>query len=259
MELDMNKCRIMVLLIFCSYLGSAFGGDRWRTYVNNDWHELKHNLNVNTLFYSGAWLSGMYFLSHFDEALNTSVKSLYNGGFKHYFNAVDRFGNALYVIPAMAGITGLSLTGNDQKFQDAAFTSLQASIVAAFLSGIGKYIVGRSRPYEKKGAHYFSPFRGLDESFPSGHSSTAFAFITPWVYYYPGPLTYILLAIPASTALARMIFDRHWATDVLTGSLIGILVGYNLARWHKEVAAEKKIYSGNAAPKRIAFYWTFSL
>jgi len=167
-------------------------------------------------------------------------------------------GNAPYAIPVAAGIAGFTLTGSNQKLQDAAFTSLQAGVVSALITGIGKFVIGRGRPYEKKGPHYFYPFRGLDESFPSGHSSTAFALITPWVYYYPGPLTYFLLALPTGTAIARMIFDQHWATDVLTGSLIGILVGYNLARWHKQLATENNYYSTDKSHNKMALFLTFS-
>jgi membrane-associated phospholipid phosphatase len=240
----------LLILLLCS--DSSFSGDRWDSYVTNDWNQFKQKLNFNTLLYTGTWLSGMYALSHYDEDINSSVKSLYKGKFKTYIDIVDHLGNAPYSIPAMAGIAGLTLVGNDRKLHDAAFTSLEAACANALIIGISKLMFGRNRPDAKKGAHDFSPFSFNQASFPSGHASTAFALITPWVYYYPGPLTYALLVIPASTALARVILDRHWATDVLTGSLIGILIGYNLARWHKRLAVDKNYYGNSDSDANLS-------
>jgi membrane-associated phospholipid phosphatase len=255
----MNKSKFFVLIVLIISLNNAFSADRWQSYIRNDWHDFKRNLNFNTLVYSAVWLTGMYGLSYFDEDLSKSVTSLSCGDFKTYFRVVDQLGNAPYSIPMAAGITGLSLTGKNKELQDAAFTSLQASLVAALITGVGKFVIGRARPDEKKGPHFFNPIRGFNKSFPSGHSSTAFALIVPWVYYYPGPLTYVLLALPASTALARMIFERHWLTDVLTGSLIGILTGYYLAQWHKRHAVDKKYYPNNNMHKKMVVTLTFPL
>jgi hypothetical protein len=232
-----------LILFLCS--ASSFATDRWNSYITNDWKQFKQKLNFSTLLYTSTWLSGMYALSHYDEDLNFAVKELYKGKFKTYIDIVDHLGNAPYSVPAMAGVAALTLISNNRKLHDAALTSLEAAAATAIIVGVSKVMVGRNRPDAKKGAHDFSPFSFNQVSFPSGHASTAFALITPWVYYYPGPLTYALLIIPTSTALARMILDRHWATDVLTGSLLGILIGYNLARWHKNLAEEKNYY-GNS-------------
>jgi membrane-associated phospholipid phosphatase len=106
-----------------------------------------------------------------------------------------------------------------------------------------KFILGRRRPSANAGPHCFSPFSDPKSSFPSGHASTAFALLTPWVVYYPSPYTYLLLIFPASTAISRMVFNRHWFTDVLTGSVLGFLIGYNLAKWHKDLAKKNNYYS----------------
>ena len=62
-------------------------------------------------------------------------------------------------------------------------------IYAGVLSYGVKYTVGRSRPYEQNSPHQFAPFSGRN-SFPSGHTTSAFAILTPWVLYYPHPVTY---------------------------------------------------------------------
>ena len=113
----------------------------------------------------------------------------------------------------------------------------------AVVIGLTKYIFSRGRPDANKGAHHFSPFSDPKSSFPSGHASTAFALLTPWVVYYPNAFTYLLMIVPASTAIARMVLNRHWFTDVLTGSVLGFVIGYNLAKWHKNLAKQNNYYS----------------
>ena len=94
-----------------------------------------------------------------------------------------------------------------------------------------KYTVGRSRPHESDGTHAFRPFSG-NASFPSGHTTTAFAIVTPWVMFYPHPVTYGLFALSTGTAVARIARDAHWATDVLAGAALGFTTGYWLSKRH---------------------------
>ncbi len=248
---------LMIIGLFCFSTASLQANDRWREYLKNDWTQLKRNLTFKTALVSGGWLTGMYFLSARDEDLNSAVKPLYHGGFKTYFDAVDELGNAPYVIPVSLGLTGLSLLGDNAKFQDAAFTSTEAIIANSIVNGLVKFIIGRNRPEEKLGPRSFQPFSGFD-SFPSGHTSTAFALITPWLFYYPKPLTYLLLIFPVSTGIARMIYDRHWATDVITGGVVGFVIGASLATWHRDFAREKNYYTIQQSP-RMLFSLTWHL
>jgi membrane-associated phospholipid phosphatase len=237
------RCSLVLTIVILLIHSSLFAVDRWGEYLKNDFEQIKRNVNVNTLLWTGGWLTGMYLLSNYDEPLNTSVKSLYTGKWKAYFNTVDHLGNGLYTGPISIGIAGLTLLGNDKKIQDAAFTSAESFFLTGIIMTLSKFIIGRSRPDADKGAHHFSPFSDPTSSFPSGHASTAFALVTPWVVYYPNAFTYLLMIVPASTAIARMALDRHWFTDVLTGSVLGFVIGYNLAKWHKNLAKKNNYYS----------------
>ena len=229
--------------------------DRWQNYLSNDWHRLGSDLNIKSALIAGGWITGMYLLSGYDEELNRSVKDLYVGNWQTYFNAIDHLGNVPYTLPVSVGLTGLTLLGNDTKFQDAAFTSTEALVTTGMIVVMMKYLIGRARPYEGHGAHYFSPFSGLN-SFPSGHAATSFALVTPWLHYYPHPATYLLLLLPASTAIARMMLDRHWFTDVLTGSVLGYLVGTTLAKWHMDLAKRNELFLPVEKPQML---FSFSL
>lgn len=74
--------------------------------------------------------------------------------------------------------------------------------------------------------HAWARVRARDEfSFPSGHSLTAFAVVTPLVWFYPDLRT-LLLFCAVSVALSRLILGLHFLSDVLAGSALGALTGW---------------------------------
>ncbi len=61
-------------------------------------------------------------------------------------------------------------------------------------------------------------------SFPSGHSMNAFAIASAIGLGLP-PLLVPLLVIAASVAASRVALGLHYASDVLVGSLLGLVIG----------------------------------
>ncbi len=242
----------IIIFTLCIANSPVFSGNQWNNYLDNDLKRARTELAAKSLLWAGGWFSSMYILSYEDEYLNTAVKSLYNGNFKHYFDTVDYLGDGSYSIPAAIGFAGFTHLFNDHKLRQAALTSIEAVLASSILVYSLKITFGRKRPLENRGAHSFQPFSGWDDSFPSGHTSTAFALITPFVYYYDNLIGYFLLLFPASTAISRMILDKHWATDVLTGGAIGFVVGFYLSKWHRDFS---RTNSGNSLspPMMISF------
>jgi undecaprenyl-diphosphatase len=62
-------------------------------------------------------------------------------------------------------------------------------------------------------------------SFPSGHSTTAFAVALSLGSFYPEILP-VLLLLAANVAISRVIVGMHFLSDVIVGSAAGTLLGY---------------------------------
>jgi membrane-associated phospholipid phosphatase len=109
-------------------------------------------------------------------------------------------------------------------------TALRAAGAVAVAGGVAtalKFAIGRSRPDGGGDADDFRPFSGWN-SFPSGHTAAAFALATTIAEATRDPWTDAALYGAATlTAFARLNDDRHWASDVFAGALVGHLS----ARW----------------------------
>jgi undecaprenyl-diphosphatase len=62
-------------------------------------------------------------------------------------------------------------------------------------------------------------------SFPSGHSTTAFAVALSVGSFYPEIMP-VLLVLALNVAVSRVIVGMHFLSDVVVGSGIGSLLGY---------------------------------
>ena len=99
---------------------------------------------------------------------------------------------------------------------------------------IAKGIVGRARPYlfETEGPFGFDPFsfQSSYASWPSGHTTTAFAFAVAVVLLAPC-LKYILLPLAAVAAYSRLAVDAHYLADVIVGTTVGTIGAILVYQW----------------------------
>lgn len=173
---------------------------------------------------------------------------------------VTRFGGT-YEVYAIAGFYAYGLIFKTQKEKTTTALATQAYVTAAVLSTFGKYLSGVQRPYytdpnyNKKGPVFHGPFypfiKGLDaqdyHSFPSGHTTAAFAAATVYALEYKDKPFIPIVSYTAATliGLSRITENKHWATDVLVGAMLGYLSGrqvvnnfhrYSMSKHAKETA-----------------------
>ncbi|HEX7939593.1 MAG TPA: phosphatase PAP2 family protein [Gemmatimonadaceae bacterium] len=134
-------------------------------------------------------------------------------------------------VVASAGIWAVGAVGHNRRIADAGLHIGESVVTSGIVTGVIKVLAGRARPYVSSdtNARDFQFMRGRKggdyQSFPSGHSTAAFAFAAAlsaeagsqrrWV----APVSYSAATL---VALARMYTDKHWASDVIFGAGIGI-------------------------------------
>ena len=182
----------------------------------------------STLF--GTGLLGVGLVSYRDAQWAGSMQKWHR---REAWRVVEEFGDANAMRPAAILVFVGSLFQDNHRFQDAAFTGLESLMLANLLTNALKAITGRSRPWQEPGADDWEPFSG-NTSFPSGHATTAFALMTPWMMYFDHPVAWMGMGLATATSLSRVTLRYHWPSDVLAGALIGSSVSIWLSRRHQQ-------------------------
>lgn len=103
----------------------------------------------------------------------------------------------------------------------AASVVLVAVALSAVISNILKVAVDRARPFEVL-PDVLKLAGGGSGSFPSGHTSDAFALATALALVFPGRrLVWPALAWAVAVGYTRIALGVHYPSDVLGGALIG--------------------------------------
>jgi len=118
------------------------------------------------------------------------------------------------------------------------------------ISGVGiiviRYLAGRERPYYDKGEWAFKGFQTSNEfqSFPSGHTSVAFALSTVLAERIDNFWARLgFYGMATLTATARVINNQHFLSDVVWGALLGFGAGMYVVNKEEELESGKNSLS----------------
>jgi len=105
-----------------------------------------------------------------------------------------------------------------------------------------RFLAGRIRPYYEKGEWAFTGFQSSNEyqSFPSGHTSVAFAISTVLaerIDSFWARLGFYSMA--TLTAAARVVNNQHFFSDVVWGALLGFGTGMYVVNKEEESGKNK--------------------
>ncbi|HHV37265.1 MAG TPA: phosphatase PAP2 family protein [Candidatus Cloacimonetes bacterium] len=166
---------------------------------------------------------GLYFL---DKQIANSVSCDESGRMNDVYTIVSGFGDAKYVFPAL-GATALSAYLLDaDELLDMSLMSLKSAVLSSAATYTLKTVIRRGRPEEQRGEKFIGfgfDISKREKSFPSGHSTLAWSIAPVIAAHYPDqawvkPLVYSLAGVVSFSRLAQ---DKHWASDVFAGALIG--------------------------------------
>lgn len=253
----------LVFSVFLAPATTAQDADRFLKWSYEDGAALVNDVTPSLPYVAAGSAALLATGSQIDSPILRGVQANNRGPLHDFLSVTNEFGSSR-ILPATAGLFAASLLTDDSRFQDAAFTSMQSLVYTTSVVFAAKFAVGRLRPEMKAGDAAYDMFSG-NTSFPSGHTAAAFAVVTPWVMYYPNPLTYGLFAVSAGTAVARIAKDRHWPTDVLAGAAIGYFTARYLSQRHLDAAEKEKDdaptvrLSPLVAPEAVGFNLQVSL
>lgn len=108
-----------------------------------------------------------------------------------------------------------------QGIQATSALFIQAVVVNCFI----KKIVRRPRPYDViLGFEHLGKVQ-MDYSFPSGHTSAAFAVAIVFLLTMPRHIGIAAVIVACVMGFSRMYIGVHYLTDVAAGALIGSVIG----------------------------------
>lgn len=157
-----------------------------------------------------------------------------------FFNDVGQPGAVVIAL----GTLGAGLISGSHDITDAGLHASEAIAVSGTATYLIKIMAGRERPNASPGdADDFTFAGGLrnkgGQSFPSGHTTAAFALAAtftdevkrhdPDAARWVAPAAY---GTAGMVGLARMYKQKHWASDVLLGAIIGTYTGKKLVQLH---------------------------
>ena len=190
----------------------------------------------------GAFVGFLYVVSYADETVSKNIVSLRNSSnaISSVSSFITNFGST-YEVYSLLGIGTYGFVFKNEKIKTTFFLASQSYIIAGAIEGILKFLSKRQRP------DYIDPQTGLSDptfhgpfftfppkaqgtlnsSFPSGHTTAAFAAATVYAMEYRHHPWIPIAAYSFATlvGISRLTEDKHWPTDVLFGAAIGFLSG----------------------------------
>jgi len=164
--------------------------------------------------------------------------------------AWDDVGKGMPVLLAGAAAGAVAL--GDARAQNMGIISLESIAGAAAVSIATKRIVGRARPSEGQGQWSKTSDRS-NASFPSNHSTVAFAAVTPFAQEYDAPWLY---GLAAASSVGRVAGRQHWVSDVVAGGVLGYAMGSWL--WQTQRSNNGSSFAVAPGPKSLSVAWSGS-
>lgn len=177
----------------------------------------------------------------FDQILANFVNSYLNDEtLLIFFQFITFFGSVYLVIPALILIFyqyyHQKIRGKEKISKEFLFVSFAVSI-SWLVTKIIKVTFARYRPDlflvdNLYGFSYFS-FEFLKNSFPSGHTTVAFAMMFALSYIFP-KYRLCLFLFAALIGISRIVLGVHFLSDVIFGAFIGVFITYILKKKYFE-------------------------
>jgi hypothetical protein len=184
-------------------------------------------------------------VSIFDERIAHWAQSPHIQGDSSRHDFVDVL-TTVNEVPLTLGAVATYLVGriaHQETVADVGLHATEALVLTVAMAEMIRAPLGRVRPRESDGdAFRFEPFTGFtkfeNRSYPSLHSAVGFATAAaltqeintrnPGATKFAAPVLFTAALIPGIT---RIYLNQHWASDVVSGGIMGAWLGTKVVRY----------------------------
>lgn len=180
---------------------------------------------------AGGVVGGSLLAFTIDDIVRQNLKTNRSGFFTSLSDVTTHWGDWKQQVPILMGVYVAGLATGDETLNKIAADGAEASIIAAgILNPLVAYATGRALPNADENAMEFKPFTPGRYSFPSGHTTAAFALSTVLDQnlrkkfgYWQTPFLY---GMAAGCAVSRVYDHTHYVSEIIWGAGVGWAVGY---------------------------------
>lgn len=174
---------------------------------------------------------------HLDQQIYDDLHDwkMKNKAAKEISPVVTNLGDGTFAIGLFGSFIGYGLIFEDKKACEVGKIGLESFVLTGAAVQLFKHLCGRERPSDatRHGGFWHGPFayfrksnegKGLPsfDSFPSGHTTTAFAAATTLSDFYTDPwVSYVSYSLATIVGISRVMESTHWISDCFVGSFIG--------------------------------------
>jgi len=158
-------------------------------------------------------------------------------------DTLRRFGDiAQYSGPIFGAVFATQGWATDNpESKKTAYLAFESFLWAGAIELSGKVIIGRNRPTVTTNPFTFRPGQ-TDGSFPSGHTTEAFAAATVFAEQYPRwEVVVPVYAAASAVAFSRLYANQHWGSDVVAGGLLGYGVSHLLRKLYNRPNSDWRV------------------
>lgn len=182
---------------------------RFHGFMRDVWGDYKNFVSLENAEWAAVGGTAALVVHSADEMLRTATQ----GPTPYALQPGSAYGNLSFQFPlAFTWWIAGHATGS-ARAADAGRDLVRAQISALSWTYALKYAVDRTRP------------NGDPRSFPSGHASATFASAMVLQRHYGWKLGVPMFVASTYTAAERITENKHWASDVTFGAVVGILAG----------------------------------
>ena len=179
-----------------------------------------------------AGVTGVFFM--LDDEIKSELQDSRSSTTDDLSDFFEPFGNGTYSFPALVGFYLYGRFGENEKMERTALLAAESFLVTGLFTTVLKVSIGRHRPSKNNNSSAYDGPNTSNKSFPSGHTSTAFAIATVVANEYEevplvAPISY---GIATLTGLSRINDNQHWASDVFFGAALGYFTSKTILRLH---------------------------